>query len=168
MADHAGRVDDLEAIRDLARRYCHSLDRLDQEGLRSVYWPDAVDHRIGPDPGSAWAYVDVAVDEHTRWSPSLHCLHNQLVEIDPGGATARGESYCVAYLFEATEPAMHTWFGRYLDRYEQRGDEWRISERLIVHEASRTDDPIVPMPPVPDSFRPGRFDRPSSRRPIGP
>ncbi len=28
---------------------------------------------------------------------------------------------------------LHVWYGRYLDRYERRDDEWRIIHRTCVH-----------------------------------
>lgn len=159
---------DIEEIRAVGLRYAHSLDRLDAEGLRSVYWPDAVDDH-GPEfKGRAWDYVEIAMQSHRRWRPSMHCLLNHMVALDEGGASARAEIYCLAFLFEADRPALHQWLGRYLDRYEKRGDEWRIAERVTVHEGSRTDDPLTPMPFDLTAFRQGSFDRPSSGRPIGP
>jgi hypothetical protein len=162
------QLSDIESIRNVARRYCHYLDRLDAEGMRAVYWPDAVDDHGAEYRGNAWGYVDVAMESHKRWDPSLHTLQNHLVELDADGTTAGGEIYVIAYLFEAARPVLHTWFGRYLDRYEQRGGEWRIAERVCVHEGSHTDDPLVRIPFPQQSFRQGSFDRPSVARPIGP
>lgn len=168
MALTPDQLADIEAIRDVGRRYSHCLDRLDRDGLRSVYWPNAVDDH-GPEfKGNAWEFVDIAMESHRRWRPSMHCLLNHMVELDPGGTTARGEIYCLAFLFEAERPALHMWLGRYLDRYEQRQGEWRIIERVTVSEGSRTDDPLTAMPFDLSAFRQGSFDRPSSGRPIGP
>ena len=119
MSFNTQELSDIECIRNVGRRYSHSLDRLDKDGMRSVYWPDSHDDH-GPEfRGNSWDYVDVAMESHRRWRPSMHCLMNHLVELDPGGVTARGEIYCVAYLFEADRPALHMWLGRYLDRYEK-------------------------------------------------
>ncbi len=163
-----GQLSDLECIRDVARRCAHSLDRLDADGMRSAYWPDAHDDHGPEGSHNAWDYVDIAMQSHQRWRPSMHSLLNHLVELEPDGRTAHGEIYVIAYLFEADRPALHTWLGRYLDRYDKRGDEWRIAERVVVHEGSRTDDPLVEMPFPVHLFRQGSFDRPSSGRPIGP
>jgi hypothetical protein len=162
------QLSDLECIRNVGRQYAHALDRLDADGLRSVYWPDATDQRGAEFTGKGWDYVPLAMESHRRWQPSLHTLLNHLVDLDPGDITARGEIYVIAYLFDTEQPVLHTWFGRYLDRYEKRGDEWRISERVVVHEGSRFDDPLVRMPFPLEQFRQGSFDRPSSGRPIGP
>ena len=34
-------LSDIECIRNVGRRYSHALDRLDADGMRAVYWPDA-------------------------------------------------------------------------------------------------------------------------------
>jgi hypothetical protein len=162
------QLSDLVCIREATTRYTHGLDRLDAAHMRSAYWPDASDDH-GPEfSGNAWDYVEVAMESHKRWRPSLHTLLNQVLELDPDGVHARGETYCVAYLFVADRPVLFTWFGRYLDRFEKRGAEWRISERVCVHEGSKVDDPLTEMPFPTELFRPGSFDRPSSGRPIGP
>jgi hypothetical protein len=161
------QLSDLQCIREVTTRYTHGLDRLDAEHMRSAYWPDATDDH-GPEfRGNAWDYVEVAMASHRRWRPSLHTLLNQVIELEPGGL-ARAETYCIAYLFDTERPVMFQWFGRYLDRFEQRNGEWRIADRVCVHEGSRVDDPVVAMPFATDRFRPGSFDRPSAGRPIGP
>lgn len=168
MAYSAQQLSDVESIRDATKRYTHGLDRLDADHMRSAYWPDATDDH-GPEfSGNAWAYVDVAMESHKRWRPSLHTLTNQVIELDADGVNARGETYCIAYLFEADRPVMYQWFGRYLDRFQKRDGVWRIFDRVCVHEASRMDDPLPVMPFPQDMFRQGSFDRPSSGRPIGP
>jgi hypothetical protein len=124
--------------------------------------------RCGEDAGSAYDYVSRARSEHEHLQASMHCLHNHMVELADDRLTASGQAYCIAYLFTSSPAVLRTWFGRYLDRYECRDGEWRIAHRRLVHEGSRTDDPLVEMPPVPDSFLRGGFDRPSRLRPLGP
>jgi hypothetical protein len=106
------QLSDIECIRNVGRRYSHALDRLDADGMRAAYWPDSHDDHGPQFRGNGWDYVDVAMESHRRWNPSMHSLLNHLVELDPGGVTARGEIYCVAYLFEADRPVLHTWLGR--------------------------------------------------------
>jgi hypothetical protein len=161
------QLSDLECIRDVARRCAHALDRLDADGMRATYWPDAHDEHGPAFKGNAWEYVDVAMQSHRDWRASLHTLLNHLIEFDDD-ETARGEIYVVAYLFDVSRPVLHTWLGRYLDRYEKRGGEWRIAERITVNEGSHTADPLPQMPFPLEQFRQGSFDRPSSGRPIGP
>ena len=164
MGYSSAQLADLEAIRDAARRYARGVDRLDPDCMRSAYWPEATDDH-GSFSGNAWEFVDHCMESHKRWRATMHCILNHLVELDDDGH-ARGEIYNVSYLFEG-EATLHTWFGRYLDRYEKRGDEWRIIERVCVHEGTDS-GPTAPMPIGWERFRSGSFDRPGDGRPVGP
>ena len=72
---------------------------------------------------------------------------------------ARGEIYNVTYLFQKDAEALDTWHGRYLDRYEKRGGEWKIAFRSEVNDWARndpaTDDYFTA---TPESLRGGRLD----------
>ncbi len=157
----------IEACREAARRYSYGVDRLDADVMKSAYWPDGTDDH-GVFVGNAWEFVDRVVGSHDKWSWTMHTIFNHRVEIEPDGAHARGEAYNVSYLFEGDERRLSTWYGRYLDNYERRGDEWRISHRVCVHHADTSE--LVPESMGIDAskFRQVDFDRPSSRRPIGP
>ena len=103
-----------------------------------------------------------------RWRSTLHCITNHQIELDDDGVHARGEIYNVTYLFRADEPVLDTWWGRYLDDYEERDGEWRILRRVCVHEGNRSEALTATMPIAVDRFRPGSFDRPSAGRRLGP
>jgi hypothetical protein len=168
MAYTPEQLSDLQCIRDAVMRYAHGLDRLDPEHMATAYWPDATDDHGPSGAGPATGYIATAMASHARWSPSIHTLLNHLVELEDDGVHARGETYCVAYLFDTERAAMYQWFGRYLDRFEKRGDEWRILERVVVHEAGQLHDPVVPMPFPTDQFKQATHDRGTPGRPIGP
>ena len=80
---------------------------------------------------------------------------------------ARGEIYNVSYLLQKDTDVLDTWHGRYLDLYEKRKDEWRIKERVCVHEFTKSET-VSPMEIDSARFRQGEFDRPADRRLIGP
>ena len=163
----AAELADREAIREVVNRYAHGVDRLDGDWMKSAYWPDAIDDH-GVFVGNAWEFVDRCMASHGRWRATMHTTTNHQIEIDGDGSTARGEAYNVSHLFRTDPPSLDTWHGRYLDRYEKRGDEWRIIHRVCVHEGS-TSQPLPDTMPMDSSpFRQGSFDRPSSARPIGP
>ena len=50
------QLSDLESIRDVARRYCRGVDRLDLEEMKSAYWPDATDDHV-TFVGNAWEFA---------------------------------------------------------------------------------------------------------------
>jgi len=128
---------DRSDIREVARRYCRGVDRLDSELMKSAYWPEAVDEH-GVFVGNAHEFVDHCMVSHRRWASTLHCIFNHTIEIDSPSVTAIGEIYNVTYLFSEGESAgVDVWVGRYLDTYEKRGEEWRIIKRVCVHEGSQ-------------------------------
>ena len=128
------QLNDLEDIKNVARRYCRGVDRLDPDEMKSAYWPDAT-------------------DDHGVF--------------DDNGLAARGESYTVSYLLQKDSTVLDTWHGRYLDLYEKREGEWRIIERVCVHEFTMS-EAVSAMEMDASKFRQGAFDRPANSRPIGP
>ena len=157
----------IEACREASRRYSHGLDRLDLEVMRSAYWPDATDDH-GVFVGNAWEFCERVVPSHERWTWTAHSSSDHRVEVDDDLGHARGQMYVVARLFDGERRRLSTFYGRYLDAYERRGDEWRIAHRVCVHDASTVEDVPEAMALDVDAFRPGSFDRPSNQRPIGP
>lgn len=158
---------DIEACREAARRYSRGIDRLDPDEMRSAYWADAVDEH-GMFVGNAWKFVDFCMQGHDRWRSTMHTIFNHTVELDADGVHARGEVYNVTWLRRADGETLDVWFGRYLDRYERRQDEWRILHRVCVHEGDLSVDAGTPMPIATDAFLGGSFDRRTPGRPIGP
>jgi hypothetical protein len=158
---------DREAIRDVVNRYCHGVDRLDADCMKSAYWPDAVDEH-GVFNGNAWEFVDHCMASHRRWRSTMHCVFNHHISLGPDGITATGEVYNISVLFNDHERSQLTWYGRYLDRYEKRADQWRIAHRVCVYEGSRVDPAGESWGPS-ALFRPGSFDRDTTPgRPLGP
>lgn len=164
MAPSPGTADDREAIREVAARYSRGVDRLDSDVMRSAYWPEAEDDH-GRFVGNAWEFVDRVVGTHDRWAATMHCNMNHSIEFDDA-EHARGEIYNITYLIPRDEGQWSVWLGRYLDRYERRGGEWRISHRTCVHEATTTID-HAPMAGDMSGFRRGEIDRPSDGRLLG-
>ena len=164
MAYTPEQLSDLECIRDAAKRYCRGVDRLDEALMKSAYWPEATDDH-GVFVGNAMEFAEMCMVSHLRWRSTSHCIFNHSIELDPDGIHARGEAYNVTFLFQDGADVLDTWYGRYLDVYEKRGDEWRILERVCVHEGTTT-GPVSKIDA--EKFRHGSFDRPSSGRRIGP
>ena len=98
---------------------------------------------------------------------SLVFSKNLVIELDDSGLEARGESYNVSYLLQKDSNVLDTWHGRYLDLYEKREVEWRIIERVCVHEFTMS-EAVSAMEMDASKFRQGAFDRPANSRPIGP
>ncbi|MEH6571102.1 MAG: nuclear transport factor 2 family protein [Halioglobus sp.] len=166
MAYSQAQLSDIESIRDATKHYSRGVDRLDADIMKLAYWPEATDEH-GVFNGNAWEFCDFCMEGHLGWRSTMHCIFNHSIELDSDGIHARGELYNVTYLFRADTPILDTWYGRYLDEYEKRGDEWRIIKRVCVHEGT-TSGESPKMELDTEGFRQGSFDRPSSKRSVGP
>ncbi len=126
------------SIRKVLARYCRGVDRGDLALLKSAYHPDASDDH-GTFQGNGWAFAEQLValmDKSTI--PSQHHVTNVLIERQ--GDRAYVESYVLAYhpIPDGAGGEVHALFGaRYLDRFEQRGGEWKIADRRVVMDWTR-------------------------------
>lgn len=122
---------DREAIRDCLYRYSRGIDRCDMELLRTAYWPGAIDQHSGFN-GTVEQFIEWAAPRLQQMESSVHMLGNIFIRIE--GTTAAVESYFWSVLVLPMAPRETLVCGRYLDRFERRGDEWRIAERMVVHD----------------------------------
>jgi ketosteroid isomerase-like protein len=144
---------DKQAIREVVMRYCRGVDRGDPALLGSAYWPDGADDH----PGGQHFTGETIGPEMVRsmldnMQSTNHQITTQTIEVD--GDTAAAESYSLGSHVLKDGRRLKT-LVRYLDRFERRGDEWRISYRLCLNDAAE----ILP----PDDTRlgppsPGRRD----------
>ena len=126
------------AIRNALARYCRGVDRGDVALLKSVYHPDATDDH-GTFKGNGHDFAEYLVELMDRSTiPSQHHVTNVLIERD--GERADVESYVLAFhpIPDGAGGEVHALFGgRYLDRFERRGGEWKIAERRVVMDWTR-------------------------------
>ena len=122
---------DREAIRDCLYRYARGIDRIDEGMLRSAYWPDATDDHLAFS-GTIDEFIDWAFPKLRAMDQNLHIIANILIRLD--GYTAAVESYLYGIQRLEVDGVMRDIIaaGRYLDRFERRGDEWRIARRLVM------------------------------------
>lgn len=125
---------DREAIREAMYAYCRGIDRGDEAALRSAYWEDATD-RHGAYNGSASGFIDYAVKARTSGARMIHQVSN--ISIVLKGTQAAVESYFQAFQHDSDpQGKLRETFliGRYVDRFEKRGDEWRVAARTVVYD----------------------------------
>ncbi|SFS10417.1 nuclear transport factor 2 family protein [Sphingomonas jatrophae] len=130
---------DKQACTELVYRFARGLDRCDEAVLRSVFHPDGTDDH-GYFKGDANAFIAWVLPLLRTMERTQHVIGNVLVEVS--GDEAWSESYFVAYhdVTDAAGQALRTTVaGRYLDRFERRGDEWRIAHREFVSDWSASD-----------------------------
>lgn len=125
-----------QKIADVQARYARGIDRCELDTLLSVFWPEATaDYGAGPQVATVWARATVAALKGML--RTQHAVSNLLVEFHSDHA--RAETYCQAYheLDGADGRREMIVGGRYLDRLEQRGGEWRIAQRTYVMDWNR-------------------------------
>ena len=128
-----------QAISELGCRYARGVDRGDPEIIRAAFHDDAAI--------VSGAFNGLAVEFATAIGQLLdetstrvaHTVTNHWIDID--GDNAVGESYVVA--FQGTKgdsPQDVMTGGRYIDRYERRSGEWKISHRTFVMDWTTSAD----------------------------
>lgn len=150
------------AIRKVLERYCHACDRIDRDLLESCYWPEAGDDH-GTYSGSAAGFVDFVIPVlRTAYEGTTHQLGQSTMRIE--GDRAAVETYVIAThkLAGVTPSAINRVGGRYVDRFEKRGGEWRIADRTLLIDWTQN-QPDGEVPPgaramTVDTFRCGRRD----------
>jgi len=144
---------DKQAIREALMRYCRGVDRCDAELIASVYHDDAMDHHGRFDmAGKAFA-VHVAQFMKEAATGHSHRIANISIELD--GDRAHVESYLHSMLNHADR--VDEFIGRYVDRFEKRSGEWKIAERWVVVDFTRS-TPVDARFGLQDTFIKGRRD----------
>jgi hypothetical protein len=123
---------DREAIRDCLYRYCRSVDRLDEDLMRTVYWPDAIDNHL-EFTGTVEEFIAWAFPRMRAMDLGQHIIGNVMIRFE-GSNNAAVESYFWGvHVIRANGAAFDSiGSGRYLDRFEKRNDEWRVAKRVVV------------------------------------
>jgi hypothetical protein len=125
--------------------HSRGVDRADLNLLSSAYHPDAtVDYGFFEGPAATLAAI--LADAQKGTPPTLHRTSNPWIVVD--GNRAVSESYVAAYVEDAEMQRLV--FGRYHDRHECRGGEWRLSHRTYVLDGNVNRPTTVqrPDPPV--------------------
>ncbi len=129
-------------VRACIVRLARGEDRRDGKAVSSSFWPDAtVD--FGIFAGSFDDYLAWVVPGAPAVLVTQHLLGQTHIELD--GNTALAETHVAAYhrVDMGTEERDTVLGGRYLDRFEERDGQWRITERTMLYDWSRDDGASV-------------------------
>jgi hypothetical protein len=122
-----------EQIRDCIARLARGEDRRSAELISASYWPDASTD-FGMFAGSFAEYLAWVVPGSPAIPVTQHILGQSVIALDR--AAARVETHVTSYhrINMGTEERDVVIGGRYLDRFEQRGNEWRIVNRTMLYD----------------------------------
>lgn len=148
---------DRRQIEDVVARYARTLDWLDDEGQASCYWPDA-DIDYGFFKGKAADFLPVVMQTERNSDRRWHMLGGLIVKFH-SSTSASSECYGIfagASRQEDGALAGNLYGGRYLDEWEKRSNEWRISARTYLldwqhplpNQPDFTPNPDFPLPTV--------------------
>ena len=143
---------DRQDIYDCLVRMSRATDRFDRELFLSAFHEDAV-LAAGPFVGSPQEMFDWSSElQELAHTGTFHNLLNHSCEIE--GDVAHTETY---YLFVAMNRDETNILagGRYIDRFERRGGEWKLAVRNNLIEWSSVvgalDNPLASFPGIGDN-----------------
>ena len=125
-----------DKIRQCLERLARGEDRRDGDLVKASYWPDArMD--FGMFAGDFDAYFAWVIPGAASIPNTQHVLGQTYTVLD--GDTARAETHVISYhrVDMGSEHRDVCIGGRYLDRFEKRGAEWRIVERTMLYDWSQ-------------------------------
>lgn len=142
------RIADRMAITDTIYRWCRAIDRLDMDGVRAVFHPDATDDHTAF-KGGVDGLIEWISTRHQGIPFSMHQVSNILIEFaSTDVALVETCVWCIqrypveslaslTQLTGARDRAPSNGIdsmscSRYVDRFERRQDEWRIAQRTVV------------------------------------
>lgn len=138
-AENETPLADRLALRELAARYAHAVDRRDRDMFLSVFHPDGTlvltdysDPSVVTATLRGHGELAAVTARITRYDKTFHFVGT--ANYDVGRDQATGEVYCVAHHLT---PGLHggtdyVMLVRYQDRYSRRDGRWAIDERRLV------------------------------------
>ena len=123
-----------EQITDALLAYARGADRIDLDLIRSVFHPGATADYGDMFHGTGEGFADFIGEVHPPMQTHTHHLSNIAIQVD--GDRAGSECYVVMRGRTVGEDdAVHDTvsYGRYVDEWQRRDGEWRISHRRYLH-----------------------------------
>jgi SnoaL-like domain len=122
-----------EQIRECITRLARGEDRRNAQIISASYWPDSTTD-YGVFKGTFSDYLAWVVPGSDVIKNTQHVLGQSVIEIE--GKDARVETQVISYhrLALRGEERDTCIGGRYLDRLERRGGEWRIGARAMLYD----------------------------------
>jgi SnoaL-like domain len=122
-----------EKIRDCIARLARGEDRRNAKLIAACYWPDSIID-LGVFAGPFEEYLTWVVPGSSAIPATQHVLGQSVIELRSD--TALVETHVSSYHRVATgdEDRDAVVGGRYLDRMEERGGEWRIAQRTMLYD----------------------------------
>jgi hypothetical protein len=124
---------DREKIRECIARLARGEDRRDAELIKASCWPDSITD-YGVFAGAFDEYLAWVVPGSQAIPVTQHNLGQTAIKLN--GDTALAETHVISYhrVSMSKEERDIVIGGRYLDRLDKRGGEWRIAQRTMLYD----------------------------------
>jgi hypothetical protein len=122
-----------DKISECVARLARGEDRRDAKLISASYWPDSTTD-YGVFVGSFDKYLAWVVPGSPAIPVTQHVLGQSIIDV--AGYVARVETHVTSYhrVNMGNEERDTVIGGRYLDRIEKRGAEWRIASRVMLYD----------------------------------
>ncbi len=122
-----------DKIRECIVRLARGEDRRDATLISASYWPDSTTD-YGVFAGSFDKYLEWVVPGSPAIPVTQHVLGQSIINMV--GNVARVETHVTSYhrINMGNEERDTVIGGRYLDRIEKRGADWRIASRVMLYD----------------------------------
>ena len=133
-------ADDTTAITNLLYRYAERIDAGDFEGVADLFAHATLTADTWTEPRAGRPAVLAMYTDGTRryedgTPKTKHVTTNPIIEVDATAGTATCRSYCtVLQAVEGSLALQPIWAGRYHDRFERVGGEWRFCARHFLSD----------------------------------
>lgn len=132
-------------------RFMRGADRLDRELVLSAFHPDA-QTQFGGYSGPAANFPEWQFPQLKQFEITSHRITNIQIELIEDKANV--ETYIEAlHVYKDAEEYI---FGRFIDMFEARDGDWRISNRLVVIDYSTRSERNTPYSEARHYIRPAR------------
>ncbi len=134
------------AIDDCLRSYCRGIDRLHGPSITAAFHPGAILIDYGPQPMTIEQFAEHAPASLARkFVATQHRISNTTVARD--GNRTLVETYVHATHVQVADDGrvLHTFVGRYIDRFEERDGAWKIAHRTLRNDWSTASPMGEPM-----------------------
>ncbi len=130
-----------EKIRDGIYRYCTAVDRCDLELLKSCYHSDADDVHARTFCGKAMDFADYIIPQMKRLFSTQHSISNISIDLRDNRAFVQSQFRGLHRLNLDDSDSTQGYIeldtrGRYLDIWEDRSGDWRISFRYLANDGN--------------------------------
>lgn len=124
---------DRERIRDCVSRLARGEDRRDADQIRACYWPDSITD-YGVFTGSFDQYLAWVVPGSPAIPVTQHVLGQSVIELRSSVALVETQVTSYHRVNMGDQERDTVIGGRYLDRMEKRGNDWRIANRTMLYD----------------------------------